>query len=278
VETLESLKLNQTDLPAAEIKHLYGSKVHILASPTLLTLLAQLCEKATVQPLVSDLVTKLYHQLLNRVIDNEFPLDEAEVSTRMSDYHKVEGVYRGPVLSSKTKAVSVNLARAGTLPSHVCYMALNYLLPPENVRQDHISIARTTDENEIVQGSQISGHKIGGDIEDSIVLIPDPMGATGGTLVRTLELYKSLGKSSKQKKPKFIALHCIVTPEYLKKVKEECPELVIYAIRLDRGLSPKGILETVPGTHWDQEKGLNDKQYIVPGGGGFGEVLNNAYV
>jgi len=34
----------------------------------------------------------------------------------------------------------------------------------------------------------------------------------------------------------------------------------------------------VPGTHWDRERGLDDKQYIVPGGGGFGEIMNNAYV
>ena len=29
---------------------------------------------------------------------------------------------------------------------------------------------------------------------------------------------------------------------------------------------------------WDRERGLDDRQYIVPGGGGFGELMNNAYV
>ena len=29
---------------------------------------------------------------------------------------------------------------------------------------------------------------------------------------------------------------------------------------------------------WEKERGLDDKQYIVPGGGGFGEIMNNAYV
>ena len=28
----------------------------------------------------------------------------------------------------------------------------------------------------------------------------------------------------------------------------------------------------------DAERGLDDRQYIVPGGGGFGELMNNAYV
>jgi hypothetical protein len=44
---------------------------------------------------------------------------------------------------------------------------------------------------------------------------------------------------------------------------------------LDRGLSDEKILHTVPGTHWEKEKGLNQFQYIVPGGGGFGELMNN---
>jgi uracil phosphoribosyltransferase len=73
-------------------------------------------------------------------------------------------------------------------------------------------------------------------------------------------------------------MHCIVTPEYLRHMKTFHPEVQIYAIRLDRGLSPKEILETKPGTHWDKEKGLNSKSYIVPGGGGLGEVLNNSFV
>jgi len=38
------------------------------------------------------------------------------------------------------------------------------------------------------------------------------------------------------------------------------------------------VLATVPGERWGEENGLNDLQYIVPGGGGFGEIMNNAYV
>jgi uracil phosphoribosyltransferase len=56
------------------------------------------------------------------------------------------------------------------------------------------------------------------------------------------------------------------------------PDVIVYAVRLDRGLSPQDVLETVPGTRWPEERGLTDRQYIVPGGGGFGEIMNNAYV
>jgi uracil phosphoribosyltransferase len=69
-----------------------------------------------------------------------------------------------------------------------------------------------------------------------------------------------------------------VTPEYLENVLAEHPDTIIYALRLDRGLSPEKILTTIPGTHWGEERGLDDQQYIVPGAGGVGEILNNAWV
>ena len=54
--------------------------------------------------------------------------------------------------------------------------------------------------------------------------------------------------------------------------------LHIYAIRVDRGLSEKSILSSDLGEHWDQEKGLNQNQYVVLGGCGFGEIMNNSFV
>jgi uracil phosphoribosyltransferase len=69
-----------------------------------------------------------------------------------------------------------------------------------------------------------------------------------------------------------------VTPEYIRRVSQAHPDAVIYALRLDRGLSPSRVLRTEPGTHWDEERGLNDIQYIVPGAGGVGEILNNAWL
>ena len=256
----------------SEMEHHYGSNVHILSDPFLLSHLATLCAENTTQPVVNELVNTLYLSLLKMVVNQEFPTREISLRTRMAEFHP-EGVFQGPIIDPEVPVVSVNLARAGTLPSHICYTALNYFMNPKTVRQDHISIARTVDSSERVTGSAVSGHKIGGRVDGAIVLFPDPMGATGSTLVKALDLYKSQGKAHK-----FIAIHCIVTPEYLKAVTQKHPDLRIYAIRLDRGLSPKSVLDSVPGTYWDQEKGLNHKDYIVPGGGGFGEVLNNAFV
>jgi uracil phosphoribosyltransferase len=256
----------------SEMEHRYGPNVHLLADPFLLSHLSQLCAVETNQPMINELVMTLYSSLLKIVVNQEFPTRRATVKTRMAAHHP-EAVYQGPIIDPKTPVVSVNLARAGTLPSHICYNALNYFMNPTTVRQDHISIGRTTDEQEKVTGSRVSGHKIGGSVNGNIVLFPDPMGATGATLVQAIDLYKRHGEAFK-----YIALHCIVTPEYLKKVQLHHPDVKVYAIRLDRGLSPPEVLDAVPGTHWDKERGLNEKQYIVPGGGGFGEVMNNAYV
>jgi uracil phosphoribosyltransferase len=77
---------------------------------------------------------------------------------------------------------------------------------------------------------------------------------------------------------KVIAAHLIITPEYVKRVTTQHPSTIVYALRLDRGLSPPEVFDTVPGTSWELERGLDDRQYIVPGGGGFGELMNNAYV
>ena len=264
--------LQSVQFQLSEVEHNYGPNIHILAHPHLLSLLATLCSPNTHQPVINELIKRIYTSLIDLVANAEFPRRTVSAPTRMAEFHP-EGVYQGVVIDPTIKVVTVNIARAGTLPSHVCYEALNYLLPPKQVRQDHISISRQTDQKDKVTGSAVFGHKIGGPIDESFILIPDPMGATGGTLIEVLNLYKDYGRTGK-----FIALHCIVTPEYLKRISEEFPELTVYAVRLDRGLSLEDVLDTTPGTYWEKERGLNSKQYIVPGGGGFGEILNNSFV
>lgn len=259
----------------SEIEHCYGANVHILSDPFLLSHLALLCSENTHQPTINQLVDTLYANLVKVILNNEFPRKHVRMPTRMAASHPDEGVFTGEVIDREQSAVTVNLARAGTFPSHVCYDAFNYILDPKKVRQDHISINRATDKNEQVVGCNVSGHKIGGDVKGSIVLFPDPMGATGGTLVSALDIYKNEIPGPAKK---YIAAHLIVTPEYLKRVLSAHPDLVIYAVRLDRGLSSTDVLKTVPGKLWDRERGLNDKQYIVPGGGGFGEILNNSFI
>ena len=41
-------------------------------------------------------------------------------------------------------------------------------------------------------------------------------------------------------------------PEYVRRITTDHPGTVVYALRLDRGLSPPEIFDTVPGAQWDQ--------------------------
>lgn len=257
----------------SEVKHHYGENVHLLSSPLMLSLLAKLGSPDTKQPQINQLVEMLYSNLIDNVIDVLFPKISVSMNTRMKDSHP-QAVYEGQIIDPETPVVTVDLARAGTFPSHLCYNKLNYLMNPEKVRQDHFYVARVSDENGKVTGINVSGSKIGGGIQDSIVLFPDPMGATGGTIVEAYEHYKNTVGGT----PKMVAaLHLIITPEYLKRVTKACPDLHIFALRLDRGLSEESVLRDVPGKNWNAEKGLNQHQYIVPGAGGLGEILNNSY-
>ena len=256
------------------LEHHYGPNVHILNSSFANGVLAQLCSPNTFQPQVNSLVETLYKILLTTVLDKEFTHIKTETETRMSQTHPDCKLITTQIENSQ-KCIVVNLARAGTWPSHLCYENLHFALKPENIRQDHIFAARVTNPDHHVTGAELGMSKIGGGKDKSIVLIPDPMGATGSTVISALDYYKSKVEGQAVK---FIAMHLIITPEYLKNVLKKHPDLCIFALRLDRGLSTKAALNAVPGTIWEEEKGLNANDYIVPGGGGFGEIMNNAFV
>ena len=257
-----------------EMPHRYGPNVHLVGNPFLLSQLARLCAKGTGQPEINRLVAVLYSDLVKMVINAEFPRKMASMPTRMID-HTPQGIYQGEVIDPDVRAVTVNIARAGTLPSQVTYDLLNTTVDPLVVRQDHIIMSRMIDAKEHVVGSNIGGAKIGGDIDDAFVLFPDPMGATGGSLSTAVSMYK---EKVPGKPRRILSLNLIITPEFLRKVSQEHPDVVVYALRLDRGLSPPEVFGTIPGELWEKERGLDDRQYIVPGGGGFGEIMNNAYV
>jgi uracil phosphoribosyltransferase len=258
----------------SEIKHKYGKNIHLLNSPYLLTLLDKICSDAIVQPLFTEYVRKAYSMLFTQAGSSFMKTEVVTSATRMAEYHK-EGVYKGDVFSHTTKAVVVDLARAGMIPSQLIYNELNFLFDYKNIRQDHFYAARKTNEFGTVTGVDISGSKIGGDIENAYVIFPDPMGATGGTISEAISFYKNQvpGKCIK-----FITLHLIITPEYIKRIQNDHPEVEVYTIRLDRGLSSQKALKALPGEHPDEEKGLNNNQYIIPGAGGIGELLNNSFV
>ena len=257
-----------------QIDHHYGPQVHILNDPYSLTLLASLSHRETTQPAINRLIEKLYEVLFHTAVAEHLPLTLAQVETRLVETNP-EAVWQGPVAAPETKAVVVALARAGVKPANFFYECLNEILTPSGVRQDYFMINRVTDDEGAVTGAAISGCKVGGPVEDAVVLIPDPMGATGSSVLEVLRHY---ARKVEGKPKRVVLFHLVVTPEYLRNVLRDYPEAHIVSLRLDRGLSPEAVLREKPGRRWDEERGLNDSHYIVPGIGGLGEMMNNSWI
>ncbi len=256
------------------IAHKYGDNVHIVSNPYWISLLNRFSSDKFDQPLLNIILKQLYSFLCAEAIGSCVSLKSLRVKTRMAEFTE-KGVCDAMMVDPESRFICVDLARAGILPSQVCFENLSTMVNPKMVRQDHFYMNRKVNNKYEVIGVDVAGSKIGGDKKDAWVLFPDPMAATGGSLSYAVSHYKEkiAGDATG-----FIALNLIVTPEYLKRMKNDHPEVHIFALRLDRGLSAEEVLGKIPGELWDQEVGLTDKQYIVPGAGGVGEVLNNSYI
>ena len=76
-------------------------------------------------------------------------------------------------------------------------------------------------------------------IKDAVVLVLDPMLATGGSASSAIETLK-------KEEASIIKLVCIVgAPEGVKRIEQDHPDVDIYLASLDRGLNEKGYI--VPG-------------------------------
>ncbi|MDE0961283.1 MAG: uracil phosphoribosyltransferase [Planctomycetota bacterium] len=255
------------------IEHEYGDGVHILADPYSMSLLTELGSPSTVQPRFNDLLDTLYRILLQRAVAQELPRTLVECDTNMKKYTPL-GVFRGQVIDRSTRAVTVNVARAGTVPSHICQQILHQVLNPEGVRQDHVIMERIVDESGSVTGAALQGSKIGGDVDGRYLFFADPMGATGSSLLQVIQHYSEKVGGTPEG---IITAHLIVTPEYVRRMTEAVPGIKIWTVRLDRGASPAEVLGMIPGRD-SRESGLNEVDYIVPGAGGVGEIINNSWI
>ncbi len=257
-----------------EVRHCYGERVHILTNPLVATLLSKACNPATIQPEFNRLLDRLYDHLVTAAMGVEFPRIRARVPTRMTLSHP-DCAFEGEVLDPSVQVVVAGIARAGTLPAHRVLATLSEALPPVNIRVDHLYMNRRTNLQGEVVGIDFAGSKIGGTVDGAWLFLPDPMGATGQSMGYALNHYQEghFGVPARM-----IALHLIITPEYLRFMAAHHPETRIYALRLDRGLSDPRALRLLPGEKPEWEKGLNEHQYIIPGAGGIGEVINNSFV
>ncbi|MCA6060417.1 MULTISPECIES: uracil phosphoribosyltransferase [Oceanospirillaceae] len=81
--------------------------------------------------------------------------------------------------------------------------------------------------------------KLAGDIDQRMALIVDPMLATGGSMVATIDLLKQAGCTSIR------ALVLVAAPEGIKKVQDAHPDVDIYTASVDSHLNEQGYI--IPG-------------------------------
>lgn len=147
-----------------------------------------------------------------------------------------------PLESTSGRAVSADIVVVAVLRAGLCLVdPLLDLLP--RARVGHIGLRR--DETS-AQASCYSVHLPPG-LPESLVLLVDPMLATGGSAVMAIDRLKAEGARK-------IRLLCVVAaPEGVAVVERTHPDVDIYTPALDRQ--------------------LNDRKYILPGLGDFGDRL-----
>ena len=274
----ESLPANANQGAASEgpeigRDHGYGPRVHILEDAWTAAATAKLSSPDCTHTELVQVVRALTTRLATTAFGRELPTSERSVSTRMAEKHGELGTWRGEALDPAAEVVVLDVIRGGIIPSQTCFELLSLVHPIERLRLDHLNMQRVAGEDGRVDRVELTGSKVGGSIEGSTLVIPDPMGATGGTILRALEHLKAAhGMPSR-----LILIPLICTPEFLRAVLTLDVDLSVYTARVDRGMSDRDVLASPLGARWAEERGLDDEDYIVPGAGGVGEVLNHSW-
>lgn len=180
--------------------------------------------------------SKDFRELLNEIsmlmgfeLTRDLPLEDCEIET------PVAKTMAKKILGKKLAVVPILRAGLGMVDG------LLNLVPVAKV--GHIGLYRDPDTHLPVEYYC----KLPTDIEERIVIVVDPMLATGGSSSDAITMLKNKGCNN-------IRLMCLVAaPEGVKKVQDDHPDVDIYTAALDEC--------------------LNDHAYIVPGLGDAGDRL-----
>ena len=168
--------------------------------------------------------------LMGYEVTRDIPLEDIEIETPICKMTAKE--------VSGRKLAIVPILRAGL----VMVAGLQTLVPVAKV--GHIGLYR----NEETHKPVVYYCKLPEDIQDRLVIVTDPMLATGGSMAASIEALLKTGK------PRKIHIACVIaTPEGLDVVKQVLPEdSTIWCAAIDPG--------------------MNANKYIVPGFGDAGDL------
>ena len=97
-------------------EHAYGERVHLHGDAWSLASLARVSSPEISQTELYGVVRSLYAGLLARVMAQESPTIETEVSTRMAAVHGEKGAWQGTVVDPGQNVVIVDIVRGGMVP------------------------------------------------------------------------------------------------------------------------------------------------------------------
>lgn len=205
-----------------------GENVVILGHPLLKHKISRLRDKNTgtneFRALIEEIAMLMGYEALR-----DLPTEEIEVETPIE-------TCMTPVLSGKKLAI-VPILRAGL------GMVSGLLALVPSARVGHIGMYRDEETHEPHEYYC----KLPGGIEDRVVVVVDPMLATGGSAVDAVNLIKQKGANN----IKFMSI--IAAPEGLNRFTEAHPDVQLYIGQLDRC--------------------LNEAAYICPGLGDAGDRI-----
>lgn len=204
------------------------SKLHIIDHPLITHKLSIMRNKRTGSKDFGELLDEIA-MLMGYEITRDLPLEDVIIET------PIEKMTAKTVSGKKLAIVPILRAGLGMVEG------LRKLVPVAKV--GHIGLYRDPETHKPVEYYCKLPH----DIEDRIVILVDPMLATGGSAVDALSLLKQRGC----KNIKFMCL--VAAPEGVEAVTSAHPDIEIYTAALDRA--------------------LNEKAYIVPGLGDAGDRI-----
>ena len=204
------------------------SELHVIDHPLIVHKLSIMRNKKTGSKDFRELLNEIA-MLMGYELTRDLPLEDIEIETPICKM-------TAKTVSGKKLAI-VPILRAGL----GMVDGLQSLVPVAKV--GHIGLYRDPDTHEPVEYYCKLPH----DIEDRIVILVDPMLATGGSAVDALTMLKDRGC-------KHIRFMCLVAaPEGVKKVQDAHPDVDIFTAALDEC--------------------LNDHAYRVPGLGDAGDRI-----
>lgn len=108
--------------------------------------------------------------------------------------------------------------------------------------------------NESTLEAETYMEKLVGELDQRLAIIVDPMLATGGSLISTIELLKRAGSKEIR------ALVLVAAPEGVARVLQAHPDVTLYTASVDQGLNDKGYILPGLGDAGDRIFGTKQKE------------------